>query len=98
MAEVKWKKHSLNFSNTKNPQDNPRIQVKHQFVGSPRYRIYVTGQLEERLREFLESGLLHLYPVSWDRVRDCRSDVHRDFSVAAGKGRRNRSGYSGTME
>lgn len=56
MAEVKWKKHSLNFSNTKNPQDNPRIQVKHQFVGSPRYRIYVTGQLEERLREFLESG------------------------------------------
>jgi len=23
MAEVKWKKHSLNFSNTKDPQDNP---------------------------------------------------------------------------
>ena len=56
MAEVKWKKHSLNFSNTKNPQVNPRIQVKHQFVGSPRYRIYIAGQLEEPLRSLLESG------------------------------------------
>jgi CRISPR-associated protein Cas5h len=55
-SRISWRKHSVNFSNTKDPQKNPRIQVKHQFVGLPRYRIYVSGGLEERLRSFLESG------------------------------------------
>ncbi len=56
MDELKWQKHSLNFTNTKDPQNNPRIQVKHQFVGSPRYRIYVAGEMEKRLRDLLESA------------------------------------------
>lgn len=51
-SRISWRKHSVNFSNTKDPQKNPRIQVKHQFVGLPRYRIYVSGGLEERLRAF----------------------------------------------
>lgn len=55
-SQLKWKKHTLNFTNTKDPQKNPRVQVKHQFVDSPRYRIYVAGKLEKRLREFLASG------------------------------------------
>lgn len=55
MSRPNWKKHSLNFSNTKDPQKNPRIQVKHQFVGSPHYRFYVAGTMEEQLRELLST-------------------------------------------
>jgi CRISPR-associated protein Cas5h len=54
-APIRWKNHSVNLWNTKNPQRNPRVQVKHQFVGSPRYRVYVSGGLEEKLRSFIES-------------------------------------------
>lgn len=55
-APIRWQNHSINLWNTKNPGDNPRIQVKHQFLSSPNYRIFVAGGLEERLRGFLQSG------------------------------------------
>lgn len=53
---VSWLRQAVNFSNIKEPQKNPRTQVKHQFVANPRYRIYVSGGLEERLRSFLDRG------------------------------------------
>lgn len=55
-APVKWFRGTLNFWNVKNPQKSPHIQVKHQFLLEPRYRIYVKGSLEERLRERLSCG------------------------------------------
>ena len=73
MDELKWQKHSLNFTNTKDPQKNPRIQVKHQFVGSPRYRIYVA----ERWRNDYETcwnQLFHIHPVSWNKY--AIADLH----------------------
>ena len=48
-------RHALNFWNTKNANKNPHIQVKHQFVRSPLYRIYVEGAIEEQLRQHLEN-------------------------------------------
>lgn len=53
---VKWFRGTLNFWNVKNPQKSPHIQVKHQFLLEPKYRIYVRGSLEERLRERLCRG------------------------------------------
>jgi CRISPR-associated protein Cas5h len=54
--------HSTNFWNTKDPNKNPRIQVKHQFIFSPRYRIYVNGELERILRPHLENGTFVFTP------------------------------------
>ena len=48
-------RHALNFWNTKNANKSPHIQVKHQFVRSPLYRIYVEGAIEDVLRQHLEN-------------------------------------------
>lgn len=48
--------HTTNFWNTKDPKKNPHIQVKHQFIFSPEYRIYVTGEIESHLQQHLENG------------------------------------------
>lgn len=48
--------HAINFSNTKDPQKNQRVQIKHQFVFSPEYRVYVRGEIEPQLKEHLEKG------------------------------------------
>ncbi len=48
-------RHAINFWNTKNANKSPHIQVKHQFVRSPLYRIYVEGAIEEVLRQHLEN-------------------------------------------
>ncbi|MCF7936816.1 MAG: type I-B CRISPR-associated protein Cas5b [Synergistales bacterium] len=56
LRPVRWFRSTLNFTNSKNPQVNPRIQIKHQFLSSPAYRVYVRGGVEEELREHLERG------------------------------------------
>ena len=48
--------HAINFSNTKDPQKNPRVQIKHQFVFSPEYQVYVSGAIESELRDHLVNG------------------------------------------
>jgi CRISPR-associated protein Cas5h len=53
---IQWHSSTVNFWNVKNPQKNSHIQVKHQFVSKPRYRIYVQGGVEENLRLHLENG------------------------------------------
>lgn len=53
---LKWLRASLNFWNVKNPAKAPHIQVKHQFVSFPEYRIYVRGGVEEKLSEKLKNG------------------------------------------
>ena len=51
---IKWLRAALNFWNIKNPQSTPHIQVKHQFVAFPEYRVNVKGGVEKALRERLE--------------------------------------------
>ncbi|WMI71214.1 type I-B CRISPR-associated protein Cas5b [Aminobacterium sp. MB27-C1] len=51
---ISWLRQTVNYWNSKNPKKSRHIQVKHQFVANPRYRIYVSGGLEERLRTYLE--------------------------------------------
>jgi CRISPR-associated protein Cas5h len=53
---VKWLNAAINFWNTKDPQKSPHIQVKHQFVSRPEYRIFVKNGIESRLREKLEKN------------------------------------------
>jgi len=53
LSSVKWYKTTLNFWNVKEPQKNPHIQVKHQFVKDPSYRIYVNGPVEDELERYL---------------------------------------------
>lgn len=53
---LSWLWQTINFSNLKEPQKNLHIQVKHQFVANPRYRIYVAEGLEESLLHFLKQG------------------------------------------
>lgn len=54
LGATRWLRAALNFWNVKNPQSTPHIQVKHQFLASPVFRIYVKGGVEGRLREKLE--------------------------------------------
>ena len=54
LRQTRWMRAAVNFWNVKNPQTTPHIQVKHQFVASPRYRVYVAGGVEARLRGHLE--------------------------------------------
>ncbi|MGI6253121.1 MAG: type I-B CRISPR-associated protein Cas5b [Aminivibrio sp.] len=54
--------HTINFSNTKDPKKNPRIQVKHQFVFSPKYRVYVSGEIEKDLNDHLKNGTFIFTP------------------------------------
>lgn len=56
LRPISWQRSSLNFWNVKEPQKNPHIQVKHQFLSSVAYRIYVEGGLEEELAERLRQG------------------------------------------
>jgi len=56
ITPVTWYSTTINFWNLKEPQKSPHIRVKHQFIRQPRYRIYVHGGLEERLRYHLERG------------------------------------------
>lgn len=53
---ISWYSTTINFWNLKEPQKSPHIRVKHQFIRQPRYRIYVHGGLEDRLRYHLEKG------------------------------------------
>ncbi len=53
---ITWYSGTVNFWNVKEPQKNPHIRVKHQFVKNPRYRIYVWGGVEKELRKYLEAG------------------------------------------
>jgi len=53
---ISWLRQTVNFTNIKEPQKNPHIQVKHQFIANPCYCIFVSGGLEGRLRSFLEQG------------------------------------------
>ncbi len=57
-----WFSAAINFWNTKNPQNNPHIQIKHQFVRDPHYRIFVQGGLEEKLSNTLAAGRCHFTP------------------------------------
>ena len=58
-----WFSAAINFSNPKEPQKNPHIQIRHQFVKKPKYRIFVQGGLELLLDEFLRSGRTYYTPV-----------------------------------
>lgn len=53
---ISWFSTTINFWNLKEPQKSPHIRVKHQFVRQPKYRIYVHGGVEEKLRQHLENG------------------------------------------
>jgi len=59
---ISWLRQAINFTNVKAPKNSPHIQVKHQFVSRPCYRIYVSGGLEDRLRSFLERGCFKYTP------------------------------------
>ncbi len=56
LAPLKWRSETINFWNVKEPQKNPHIQVKHQFISRPRYRFYVHGGVEEELKKYLSWG------------------------------------------
>ncbi|MHB1127784.1 MAG: type I-B CRISPR-associated protein Cas5b [Bacillota bacterium] len=53
---ISWYTGTVNFSNVKEPQKNPHIRVKHQFVKNPKYRVYVHEGLEKELHRHLEAG------------------------------------------
>ncbi len=53
---LRYFRGSLNFWNVKEPQKNPHVQVKHQFLKDVAYRIYVEGPLEGPLEEILSRG------------------------------------------
>lgn len=57
-----WLRQTVNFTNVKEPQKNPHIQVKHQFVANPCYRLFVAGSLEERLDSYLKRGCFTYTP------------------------------------
>ncbi|MGI6789603.1 MAG: type I-B CRISPR-associated protein Cas5b [Aminobacterium colombiense] len=59
---IAWKQHSINFWNVKEPQKNPHIQIKHQFVVNPKYRIYVEGGVEKELQQMVEKALFKYTP------------------------------------
>lgn len=52
---VRWFRTAINLQNTKDPQKSPRIQVKHQFLKEPKYRIYFKGPISEKLEEHLKN-------------------------------------------
>jgi len=63
LNENAWFSAAVNFWNPKNPDKNPHIQIRHQFVKDPRYRIFVEGRLEERLDASLHEGRSYYTPV-----------------------------------
>lgn len=85
LQNTSWLRAAINFRNVKNPQTAPHIQVKHQFVAFPRYRIYVKGELEEKLKRMLEKGnfvytpfLGVAYAVAQIDYRGECSEIHID--------------------
>ncbi|MGC9218854.1 MAG: type I-B CRISPR-associated protein Cas5b [Athalassotoga sp.] len=56
LSNIKWYTTTLNFWNVKEPQRNTHIQIKHQFVKDPAYRIYVDGPISDKLDKYLSSG------------------------------------------
>lgn len=62
LNHTSWQSETINFWNTKNPQKSPHIQVKHQFVRNPHYRIYVDGDMENRLAAQLSEENYHFTP------------------------------------
>lgn len=56
LSKVRWQSFALNFWNLKEPQKNPHIQIKHQFLFQPSYRIFVHGGIENELKTFLREG------------------------------------------
>lgn len=56
LSNVRWYKTTLNFWNVKEPQKNPHIQVNHQFVKDPSYRVYVDGPVENELERYLSGN------------------------------------------
>jgi CRISPR-associated protein Cas5h len=55
-SPVRWLRAAINFWNVKNPQKSPHIQVKHQFLSRPSYRIFVRNGIEKDLRDMLEKN------------------------------------------
>lgn len=53
---VSWHRETINFWNAKEPQKNPHIQVRHQFLSNPKYRVFVDGALSEVLKDKLVRG------------------------------------------
>lgn len=53
LTPLKWRTETVNFWNVKNAVKSPHIQVKHQFINKPHYRIYVQGGVEEELHKHL---------------------------------------------
>ncbi len=57
-----WFSTAVNFWNTKNPQKNIHNQISHQFVRNPHYRIFVDGNLANRLASNLAEGRYYFTP------------------------------------
>ena len=57
-----WFSATTNFWNTKNPQKNAHIQIKHQFIKNPHFRISVQGGVEKELQQALENKQFHYPP------------------------------------
>jgi len=62
LSDISWMWHAINFWNVKQPQKSPHIQVKHQFVINPKYRIFVDGGIEDKLRCMLEKDSFKFTP------------------------------------
>lgn len=56
LAPLRWRWETINFWNVKNPAKSPHIQVKHQFISRPCYRLYVHGGIEGELKKHLLQG------------------------------------------
>ncbi len=55
LSNVKWYSTTLNFRDIESKK-NPHIQIKHQFVKDPSYRVYVNGPLENELDKYLSKN------------------------------------------
>ena len=53
---ISWQRETINFWNVKEPQKNPHIQVRHQFLSNSKYRVFVDGTLSRALKEKLVEG------------------------------------------
>ncbi len=90
MNQVKFMRAGINFWNTKTGKLNERTQIKHIFLKNPRFRIFVQGELEDRLDHALKTGTTHytLYmgvayaPVQWQYVGRFKSiPAHSETSI-----------------
>lgn len=52
MNSVSWRSETINLWKA---QKNPHIQVKHQFIEKPKYRVFVKGALEKVLDDYLKN-------------------------------------------